>query len=130
MKKLSAFVFLLVCMLSLTSCGDRAESHTVEIIIPAGSTDAFIYSKEEISPLKDTLTITAGAGISETEVILKTVTVKEKTAYEPAVLTQTKPVKMNVEKGGWFKIGVAIQNPSDKNITVAVKVENVKIKAE
>ena len=76
------------------------------------------------------MTITAGAGISETEVILKTVSVNEKTAYDPAVLTQTKPVKMNVEKGGRFKIGAGIQNPSDKNITVAVKVENVKIKAE
>ena len=77
MKKLSVSVFLLVCMLSLTSCGDRAENHTIEIIIPAGSTDAFIYSNEEISPLKDTLTITAEAGISETEVILKTVSVNE-----------------------------------------------------
>ena len=130
MRKYIALLLALVCVLGLVGCGNKEESHTIEIIIPAGSTEAFVYSDEEISPQKDTLTISAGAGISTTEVILKTVEVKEKTAYEPATLTQKDSVKMNVEKGGWFKIGVGIQNPSDKNITVAVKVENVDIRIE
>ena len=56
--------------------------------------------------------------------------VKEKTSYEPVTLKQNEPVKMKVEKGAWFKIGVAIQNPSDKNIAVEVKVENIDIRIE
>ena len=130
MRKYIALFLALVCVLGLVGCGNKGESYTIEIIIPAGSTETFVYSDEEISPKGNTLNISAGAGISTTEVILKTVKVKEKTAYEPATLTQKEPVKMNVEKGGWFKIGVGIQNSSDKNITVEVKVEDADIRIE
>ena len=127
MRRYMALLLALVCALSLGGCGNKGNSYTIEIVIPAGSTEAFVYSDEDISPQRNTLTISAGAGISAMEVILKTVAVKEENAYEPATLTQKEPVKMDVEKGGWFKIGVGMQNPSDRNITVAVKVENVDI---
>lgn len=130
MKKKIALLLVLVLIMGLVGCDNKGNSYTIEIIIPAGSTEAFVYSDEEISPKKDTLIISAGAGISTTEVILKTVQVKEKTAYEPATLKQNEPVKMKVEKGAWFKIGVAIQNPADKNIAVEVEVENVDIRIE
>jgi len=130
MRKYIAFVFILLYVVSLVGCGHKGQAYTIEIVIPAGSTEAFVYSEEEISPKRDTLEISAGAGISTTEVILKTVEVKEKTAYEPTALSQKEPVKMHVEKGGWFKIGVGIQNPSDKNMTVELRVENVDIRIE
>ena len=127
-KKLIALLLALACVSGLAGCGSSREKHTIEIIIPAGSTDPFVYSDEEISPKKNTLTISAGAGISTTEVILKTVEVKEKTAYEPETLKQKGSVKMDVEKGAWFKIGVAIQNPADVPISVAVIVEDADIR--
>lgn len=129
MKKRIALVLTLLCMVGLSGCS-RGQTHTIEIIIPAGSTEAFVFSDEEISPLKDTLTISAGAGITSTDVILRPVEVKEKTEYEPAPLSQKTSVQMDVEKNAWFQIGVAIQNPSDKNMTVAITVEDVYVRIE
>ena len=40
------------------------------------------------------------------------------------------PVKMDVEKGGWFKIGVSVQNPTDTDLTVYVEVEGVEVRIE
>lgn len=128
MKKYIAIILSIICILSLMACG-KSDNYEIEIVIPAGSTEAFIYSEEEISPQKDKLTISAWAGISDTEVILKPIEVKEENAYdEPAYLTQGMPVKMDVEKGAWFKIGVAVQNPSDVDIVVAVKVDDVDVR--
>ncbi len=40
------------------------------------------------------------------------------------------PVKMDVEKGAWFKIGVNIQNHTDEDIDVYVNVSNVDLRIE
>ena len=130
MKKLIVLVLALVCMLGLVGCGGSGESHTIEIIIPAGSTEAFVYSNEEFAPQKNTLKISAGAGIATTEVILKPVEAREEIVYEPAILKQREPIKIEVEKGAWFKIGVAIQNPTDVPIAVSVIVEDVDVRIE
>lgn len=130
MKKLIVLMLTVLCAAALVGCGNGEDSYTIEIIIPAGSTDAFVYADEEISPQKDTLKISAGAGIASAEVLLKTVEVKEENAYEPVLLKQGEPVKIDVERNAWFKLGVGMQNPSDKDITVAVKVENVEVRIE
>lgn len=129
MKKRIALILALTCILGLAGCGSSGDAYEIEIVIPAGSTEAFVYSDEEISPKTDTLKISASAGITTTEVVLKTVEVKEKTDYEPVTLTQRSSVEMDVEKGAWFQIGVAIQNPSDKgSIVASVKVEDVDVR--
>ena len=67
--------------------------------------------------------------MGDTEVILKPVEVKQENAYEPTYLTHGMPVKMDVEKGGWFKIGVSVQNDSDRGpIAVSVEVEGVEVR--
>lgn len=138
MKKLIA----LLCVLCLVGCGDTQKSQTVEIIIPAGYMDAyeftdeaieaiaFIYSDEEISPKRNTLTIKAGAGYDSIIVMLKPVEYEEENAYEPILLTHDKPIIIDVEKGAWYKIGVAIQNPSDVPIASSIIVEDVEIRIE
>ena len=70
MKKMIAFILVLTCVLSLVGCGGGGEKRTIEIIIPAGSTEAFVFADEEISPQKNTLKIRAGAGIGSTQVVL------------------------------------------------------------
>ena len=69
-------------------------------------------------------------GMKETEVILKTVEVREETAYLPETLAPDKPVVMDVEKGAWFKVGVSLQNETETDQTVYVIVENVKVRIE
>jgi len=130
MKKLIALVLALVCVLGLVGCGGSGKKNTIEIIIPAGRTEAFTFADEEISPQKNTLKIRAGAGIDSTQVVLQPVEAREENAYEPVIIKQGKPIKMDVEKDAWFKIGVGIMNPSDKDITASVIVENVEIRIE
>lgn len=125
MKKLIFLVLLTVTL--LCACG-KTEDHVVEIIIPAGSMEPFVYSNMEISPVKEEIKIHSWAGMSDAEVVLKPVEVQTETAYEPTYLTRGMPVTMETQKGGWFQIGVSIQNPGDRPITVSVKVENVDIR--
>ena len=51
--------------------------------------------------------------------------VREEKVYEPTYITSGMPVRMEVEKGAWFKIGVNMQNSSEENKDVYVEVENV-----
>ena len=128
MKKIITLSLALICALGMVGCG-KEEKHEIEILIPAGSTEAFVYSETEIRPVGDKITIWSGAGLGDTEVILKPVEVKQENAYEPTYLTPGMPVKMDVEKGGWFKVGVSVQNDSDRGpIAVAVEVEGVEVR--
>lgn len=133
MKKLITLVFALVCIPSLVGCG-QSDTYQIGITIPAGNTEKiiyqedFAYSDEEISPTGNTITISSGEGLGDTEVALKPIEVKEENAYEPTYLTPDMPVKMDVEKGAWFKIGVSMQNPTDKDIIVYVEVKGVEVR--
>ena len=60
--------------------------------------------------------------------ILKVVECQEENTYEPILLTQDKPVTINVEKGAWFQIGIALDNPADVPIAASVIVENVEVR--
>ena len=129
MKRILAAVIILACLLSLTSCISK-EPYTIEFTIPPGSSEDFVFSDQEISPNRSKLTIRAGAGISEREIIFKPVQVQEENAYEPVTLKQEDSVKIKVEKGAWYKIGVAAQNPNDVPIAVEVIIENAEIRIE
>lgn len=127
MKKLMVLTLSLILIFAFMGCnGDN--TYEIKITIPAGSMEAFVYSDQEISPIGDTIIISAGAGLSDTEVLLKGVEVKEENIYEPTYLTPGMPIYMEVEKGAWFKIGVAVQNPSDVDMVVTLEVENVDVR--
>ena len=129
MKKLTAFILTLVCVLIMTGCG-RNDTYKIGITVPAGSSEAFVYSHEEISPKGDKIVIRAGDGLGDTEIVLKTIEVKEKTAYMPTYLTPGMPIEMDVEKRAWFKIGVAMQNNTDTDKTVYVEVDGIEVRIE
>ncbi len=80
MKKIISLSLALICVLGIVGCGKK-EKHEIEILIPAGSTEAFVYSETEIRPVGDKITIWSGAGLADTEVILKPVEVKQENAY-------------------------------------------------
>lgn len=129
MKKLMTLVLSLVCILGLVGCG-KNETYKIKITVPAGSTEEFVYSDEEISPTGGKITISTSEGLGDTLVVLKTIEVKEKTAYEPTYLTPGMPVEMEAEKGAWFKIGVSMQNNTDTDKIVYVEVEGVEVRIE
>ena len=117
-------VILTVCFLT-----DPTKEYQIKITIPAGSTEPVCYSDEEISPKGNTLTFYAGEGLGDTEIKLLPIEVREENAYdETTYITPGMPVKMEVEKGAWFKIGVNIQNPTDESMDVYVSVKNVEVR--
>ena len=42
MKKIISLSLALICVLGIVGCGKK-EKHEIEILIPAGSTEAFVY---------------------------------------------------------------------------------------
>lgn len=129
MKKMITLVLVLVCVLGLAGCG-KNDTYKVKIIIPAGSTEAFVYSDEEISPIGNKITISSGEGLGDTEVILKPVDEKLEMGYVAEYLTPGMPVEFDATKGEWLKIGVSMQNETDNAIAVYVEVEGVEVRIE
>ena len=133
MKKTIALVLALVCILSWLILG-QGETYTVHVTVPAGTMNEFvyiedfIYSDEEISPQKKQLTLKSIDLPDGTEFVLKPIEVTEENAYERTYLDRGEPVLIDVEKGAWFKIGIALQNPTDEDIEVGITVENVKVR--
>lgn len=117
-------VIMAICFLT-----NPAKEYQIRITIPAGSTETFCYSDAEISPKGNTLTLYAGEGVGDTEIKLLPVEVREENAYdEPIYMTPGMPVKIGVEKGAWFKIGVNIQNLTDEREDVYISVDHVVVR--
>lgn len=133
MKKLIALALALVCILAWVIWG-QGETYTIHVTVPAGTMNEFvyiedfIYSDEEISPQKKQLTLKSIDLPDGTEFVLKPIVVTEENAYERTYLDRGEPVLIDVEKGAWFKIGIALQNPTDEDIEVGITVENVKVR--
>ena len=128
MKKYILFVSMILFVLPLTACG-KDDKHVIEITVPAGSQEDFVYSEEEIMATSNQITIWSGAGLGDTEVILKPVNENVETGYVAEYLTHGMPVKLEAVKGQWFKVGVAVQNHSERGpIAVSVEVEGVEVR--
>lgn len=123
-------VIALGCVLGILYLLNNGKTHNIRITIPAGSTESYVYSDEEISPKKNKIKISSGEGLGDTEVILKPIQVNEEKDHEGTYLTRGMPVEMEVEKGDWLKIGVNIQNPTNKDIHVYVTVTDVDLRIE
>lgn len=129
MKKLIALVLVLVCVLVLAGCGEN-DIYKVRITVPAGSTEAFVYSDEEVSATGKKITISSGEGLGDTEVLLSPVNEDVETGYVATYLTPGMPVEFDAVMGEWFKIGVSMQNDTDTDKTVYVEIEGVEVRIE
>ena len=133
MKKLIVLLLALVGIFALTESWKNT-SQTIHITIPAGTTgefvyqEDFIYSEEEISPLRNQLSIMSIDISDKTEFVLMPIEVKEENAYERTYFTKGEPIIVDVEKGAWFKVGIAMGNPTDKDIVVSIHVEHVRVR--
>lgn len=128
-EKNAILALILLCAILMVGCG-KSNTYKIGITIPAGSTEEFVYSNEEISPIGNKITISSVEGLGDTDVVLKAIEVKEEKTYEPTYLTSGMPVKMDAEKGAWFQIGVSVQNETDTDIIVYVEVEGIEVRIE
>lgn len=126
-------VILLLAIAGIVFVIKGGKEYNIKITIPAGSTEAFIYSDEEISPKGNTITLYVGKGMGYGEIVLKPVEVKEENSCEPIYITlgRFEKIKIGVEKGSWFKIGVNnMQNSSGEDIIVYITVSDVDVRIE
>ena len=133
MKKLIALALVLICALAWFLWG-QGKTYTIHITVPAGTMgefiyiEDFIYSDEEISPRKKQLTLMSIDLPDGAEFVLKPIEVTEEYAYERTYLTKGEPLLIDVERGAWFQIGIAMQNPTQEDMVVGITVENVKVR--
>ena len=129
MKRLIALVLVLVCVLGLSGCTMQSE-YAIRVVVPAGSQGEFIYSDEEISPRKSRFEIKSIDMPEDAEFVLKPVDTTQENAYECTNFPKGEPMLIEAEKGVWYKIGVAMENPTDEDIVVVFHVKNVKVRIE
>ena len=94
MKRLIELVLVLVCVLGLVGCG-KNDTYKVRITIPAGNTEAFVFSDEEVSATGKKITISCGEGLGDTEVLLSPVSENVETGYVATYLTPGVPVEFD-----------------------------------
>lgn len=129
MKKIMAVILILACVLSLVGCGEN-NTYKIRITIPAGSTEKFVCSDEEVLATGKKITIWSGEGLGDTEVILQPVDETIKTGYVATYLTHGMPAEFEAVKDEWFKVGISMQNNTDTDKIVYVEVEGVEVRIE
>ena len=129
MKKRIVFLMALVCVFGVVGYGAKND-YNIRITVPVESQGEFIYSDEEISPLKKQLTISSIDLSEDAEFVLKPVAEAEENVYECTDFPKGEPMIIDIEKGTWYKIGIARQNPTDEDIVVVFNVEYVKVRTE
>ena len=129
MKKLMAFVLTLLCVCGLVGCSMQSD-YAIKIVVPAGSKGEFVYSDEEISPRKNRLEIKSINMPEDAEFVLKPIDATQENVYECTNFPKGEPMLIAVEKGAWYKIGIAMENPTEKDIVVVFHVVNAKKRTE
>ncbi len=123
-------VSILVCAVTAICFLTNPDSVTIQVVVPAGSQEGFTYSWEEISPTRNAILVTSGDNLGDTEIILEPTETRQENAYDESFyLTPGMPVKIEAEKGAWFKIGVSVQNPTQQDMVVSVNVKHAQIRA-
>lgn len=129
MKRILTIILAMISIFTLTGCG-KNETYTISITVPAGSTEAFVYSDEEISAIGNKIIISSGEGLGDTEVLLSPTNENVEAGYVATYLTPGMPVEFDTVKDEWFRIGVSVQNDTDTDKTVYVEVEGVEVRIE
>ena len=129
MKRLIAFILTLVCVLGLVGCSAQKE-YTVRIVVPAGNQGGFVYSEEEISSRKSRLEIKSIDMPEDAEFVLRSVGETQENVYECTHFPKGEPMLIDVEQGAWYKIGIAMENPTAEDIIVVFHVVGVKVRIE
>ena len=129
MKRLIVFILTLVCVWGLVGCSMQSD-YAIKIVVPAGSQGEFVYSDEELSPHKSQLDIKSIDMPMDAEFVLKPIDATQENTYECTNFPKGEPMLIEVEKGAWYKIGIAMDNPTDEDIVVVFHVVNVKVRIE
>ena len=107
----------------------RQDTFDLRIVVPPGSQEDFCYSQEEFSPLGRSIRVSAGEGLSDTAFVLQESENHPGGAHsQPIYLTSGMPVKTEAQKNTWYRIGVRVQNPSQEELNLWIRVKGVEVR--
>lgn len=126
MKKTILLLAAALAALLLMGCG-QGKDFDLTFVIPAGNGDTVIYAEDEmIVPQSKTLTVIPAADTPTGTLRLEALLAEEAGTYDTsAPLVAEAPVKLAVERNGWFRLGVCVPNPTEEDITMTLTVKNV-----
>lgn len=129
--KKPAFWMLLLALLLCAAAAlcfltdPKEDRYTLRFTVPAGETNTVLYAQEELSPQGKTITLTASDAAL---VWLEPVEVRQETAYEPLHLSAGEKVRLEVEKGAWFRLGLVGENHNASPCSIRLEVEGVQLR--
>ncbi|MDO4618377.1 MAG: hypothetical protein Q4B31_02520 [Clostridia bacterium] len=125
MKKIISLIIVLVFSLSLlSSCGYKDTEIT--FTIPANSELDYYWAEAELSPGSEKLTFVTDETVPSTKISLTAVETESPMLYLPVTAEPNVEKSFDVEKGGWYEIGMMLENKTDKEVTYTLKVKNIK----
>ena len=127
MKKLITFVLALICVFASAGCSAQRE-FAIKVVVPAGSQGECIYSDEELSPRKGRIEVKSIDLPEDARFVLKPIDESQGNIYECTNFPKGESMLIDAEKGAWYKIGVAMDNPTDEDLVVVFHVVNVIIR--
>ena len=119
---LAVIICIAVAVCFLTDPQDG--NFDIMIDVPAGHKDTFLFSSQEISPLKGNITLQADVDVS---VKLSQIT-GEDTYEEMVPLSADIPFKLPVKRGVWYKVGILPKNSSAVAVTVRLNMDHVQVR--
>ena len=119
---------ILICLLVLAGCG--RDTFTIGITVPAGSEEAFVFADEEICPTGKKIKVSCGEGLGQTEVLLAAVDETVTAGYVNTPLAPGQPVSFDADPGAWLRVGVAVENNTDEDMTVYVEITGVEVRIQ
>ena len=125
MKKV---LFALVLCLAIL-CGCSRSYLVLNFALPPSDGSQFIFSDQQLCPEKNTIRISAAAGIAKAEIILVPASGND-LQIGPLPLTQEQSVTAKVEKGTWYRIGLAMPNDASGAIAAELHLEHVEMSIE
>lgn len=129
MKKLITLLLALVCVLGLSGCSSQKQ-YSIQIVVPAGHQGAFLYAEEEILSHNSRLEIISIDMPEEAKFVLKPMEDIQENPYECTNFPKGEPMLIDVEKGAWYQIGIAVENPSHEDLMIVFHVVGAKVRSE
>ena len=128
MKKVISFALVLVMVLAFAGCGN-ATAQEIKITIPAGCTDDFVYSDTQVCPNKS-FDVYGGIGIHTKSVfnVPEDRGIILKSGEMGDIYASNTTDEVLLTRDTWYNVGVAGNNPTDKDIEVSILLYDVDLR--
>lgn len=117
-------VLAILCA-ALLLCGCSRSNYTLTFAISPGDGMEFTFSDQQLCPQNAPAVISAGAGVIQASILLIDETGKQ---YGPVLLTHSEPIRLKLEPGTWYRIGIAMPNDAKGPIAAELLLENVQLR--